>query len=172
MRLGIFPFPKYLATVSAAMLLQAAANFINDYYDFVKSTDLDNWETPDAFGPSLVIRQGLLTPARIPTAGLIALMAGSAVGLAYVCACGWPVLILGLVEVFGSYFYTATAQPRVPWARRFDGPGNVFGAYCLQALEFSWPPALAGSQSDRCVRVLCKSTICATSKTTASTKSR
>src|ERR1700732_3620491 len=46
-----FSVAKYLAAAAAAMLLQAAANFINDYYDFMKGTDLDNWEAPDAFGP-------------------------------------------------------------------------------------------------------------------------
>src|SRR5713226_8825275 len=35
---------RYLTAVVAAMLLQAAANMINDYYDFVKGTDVDNWE--------------------------------------------------------------------------------------------------------------------------------
>ena len=59
---------KYLAAAAAAMLLQAAANLINDYYDFVKGTDVDNWQSPDAFGPGLVIQQGLITPRQIHVA--------------------------------------------------------------------------------------------------------
>ena len=141
---------KYLAAAAAAMLLQAAANLINDYYDFIKGTDTDNWESPDAFGPGLVIQQGLLTPAQIHIAGLVTFAAGSALGLTLVYACGWPVLILGLIGALGSYFYTAE-----PLSLAYHGlgdfmvfalmgPGYVMGAYYVQALEFSWPSALAG----------------------------
>src|ERR1700685_4322188 len=73
--------PKYLAAAAAAMLLQAAANLINDYYDFVKGTDVENWEAPDAFGPGLVIQQGLLTADQIHVAGLATFVAGGGVGV-------------------------------------------------------------------------------------------
>jgi 1,4-dihydroxy-2-naphthoate polyprenyltransferase len=146
---GLAP-AKYLAAAAAAMLLQAAANLINDYYDFVKGTDVDNWESPDAFGPGLVIQQGLLTPKQIHIAGLATFAAGSALGLTLVYACGWPVLILGLIGALGSYFYTAE-----PLSLAYHGlgdflvfalmgPGYVMGAYYVQALEFSWPCALVG----------------------------
>ena len=141
---------KYLAAAAAAMLLQAAANLINDYYDFIKGTDVDNWESPDAFGPGLVIQQGLLTAEQIHIAGLATFAAGSALGLTLVYACGWPVLMLGLVGAFGSYFYTAE-----PLSLAYHGlgdflvfalmgPGYVLGGYYVQALGFSWTSALVG----------------------------
>jgi 1,4-dihydroxy-2-naphthoate polyprenyltransferase len=139
-----------LAAAAAAMLLQAAANLINDYYDFIKGTDVDNWEAPDAFGPALVIQQGLLTPEQIHNAGLATFVAGSALGLTLVYACGWPVLVLGLVGAFGSYFYTAE-----PLSLAYHGlgdflvfalmgPGYVLGGYYVQALNFSWASLLVG----------------------------
>jgi 1,4-dihydroxy-2-naphthoate octaprenyltransferase len=145
-----FSVAKYLAAAAAAMLLQAAANFINDYYDFMKGTDLDNWEAPDAFGPALVIQQGLLTAEQIRVAGLVTLAVGSALGLALVYVCGWPVLMLGLVGVFGSYFYTAE-----PLSLAYHGlgdflvfalmgPGYVLGGYYVQASGFSWTAGLVG----------------------------
>ena len=143
-------FTKYLAAAAAAMLLQAAANLINDYYDFIKGTDVDNWEAPDAFGPALVIQQGLLTPEQIHNAGFATFVAGSALGLTLVYACGWPVLMLGLIGAFGSYFYTAE-----PLSLAYHGlgdflvfalmgPGYVLGGYYVQALGFSWTSALVG----------------------------
>ena len=145
-----FSVMKYLAAAAAAMLLQAAANFINDYYDFIKGTDIDNWEAPDAFGPGLAIQQGLLTAEQIRVAGLVTLAAGSALGLTLVYACGWPVLTLGLVGVFGSYFYTAE-----PLSLAYHGlgdflvfalmgPGYVLGGYYVQASSFSWTAGLVG----------------------------
>lgn len=142
--------PKYLAVAAAAMLLQAGANLINDYYDFVKGTDRENWQAPDAFGPGLVIQQGLLTPKQIRIGGLVAFAAGSALGLTLVYACGWPVLLLGLAGAFGAYFYTAE-----PLSLAYHGlgdfmvfllmgPGYVMGSYYVQALGFSWASALVG----------------------------
>lgn len=148
---GSFSIPRYFATVIAAMTLQAAANLINDYYDFVKGTDLDNWESPDAFGPALAIQQGLLSAKQIRVGGLIAFALGSILGLGLAYVCGWPVLILGLIGVSGSYFYTA-APLSLAYRGLGDfmvfalmGPGYVLGAYYVQASAFSWAAALIGA---------------------------
>jgi 1,4-dihydroxy-2-naphthoate polyprenyltransferase len=145
-----FSLITYLAAVLAAMLLQAAANMINDYYDFIKGTDLDNWEAPDAFGPGLVIQQGLLTADAVRMGGLVTFALGSALGLALVYTCGWPVLALGVIGVCGSYFYTA-APLSLAYHGLGDfmvfalmGPGYVLGAYFVQMLHFSWAAALVG----------------------------
>lgn len=145
-----FSVPKYLAAAASAMLLQAAANLINDYYDFVKGTDADNWEAPDAFGPGLVIQQGLLTAEQVRVAGLVTFAAGSVLGLTLVYACGWPVLMLGLVGVLGAYFYTAEPLSLAYYGLgdlmvfALMGPGYVLGGYYVQASSFSWAAGLAG----------------------------
>jgi len=146
-----FSIGRYLLAVIAAMLLQAAANLINDYYDFIKGTDLDNWESPDAFGPGLVIQQGFLTAEQIRVGGLITFALGSTLGLVLVWLCGWPILILGLIGVLGSYFYTA-APLSLAYRGLGDfmvfalmGPGYVLGGYYVQTLHFSWAAGLAGA---------------------------
>src|SRR5258708_38952754 len=48
-----FSLAKYLAAAAAAMLLQAAANFINPHYDFINGPDLHKWGAPAAFGAAL-----------------------------------------------------------------------------------------------------------------------
>jgi 1,4-dihydroxy-2-naphthoate octaprenyltransferase len=145
-----FSISRYLLTLVTAMVLQAAANLINDYYDFIKGTDLDNWESPDAFGPALAIQQGLLTAEQIHLAGLVTFAVGTALGLVLAWLCGWPVLILGLIGVLGSYFYTA-APLSLAYRGLGDfmvfalmGPGYVLGAYFVQMSAFSWSAALAG----------------------------
>jgi 1,4-dihydroxy-2-naphthoate octaprenyltransferase len=146
-----FSIPKYLAAIIAAMLLQAAANMINDYYDFIQGTDLDNWGAPDAFGPGLVIQQGFLTADQIRLGGLITLAIGSALGLGLAYACGWPILLIGAIGVFGSYFYTA-APLSLAYRGLGDfmvfalmGPGYVLGAFYVQITHFSWAAGLVGA---------------------------
>jgi len=145
-----FAWPRYVVAVIAAMLLQAGANMINDYYDFVKGTDRDNWESPDAFGPGLVIQQGLLSAEQIRVGGLVAFAAGSALGVGLAWVCGWPVLLLGLIGVLGAYFYTA-APLSLAYHGLGDfmvfalmGPGYVLGGFYVQAGHFSWAAGLAG----------------------------
>jgi 1,4-dihydroxy-2-naphthoate polyprenyltransferase len=145
-----FSPPRYLAALAAALLIHIGANLINDYYDFIKGTDLDNWEAPDAYGPGLVIQQGLLTARQIHVVGLGTFAAGSALGLVLVYVCGWPVLLFGLAGALGSYFYTAE-----PLSLAYHGlgdlmvfllmgPGYVMGSYYVQALGFSWAAVLVG----------------------------
>jgi 1,4-dihydroxy-2-naphthoate octaprenyltransferase len=145
-----FSLMRYLVAAIAAMLIQAAANLINDYYDFIKGTDLENWESPDAFGPGLVIQQGLLTADQIRVGGLVTFAAGSILGLGLAWVSGWPILIVGLIGVLGAYFYTA-APLSLAYRGLGDfmvfalmGPGYVLGAYFVQMGAFSWSAALAG----------------------------
>src|SRR5579883_2001444 len=145
-----FPVARYVAAVVAAMLLQAGANMVNDYYDYVKGTDLDNWESPDAFGPGLVIQQGLLSAEQIRLGGLVCFALGSLIGLGLVMVCGWPILVLGLIGVLGAYFYTA-APLSLAYRGLGDfmvfalmGPGYVLGAYYVGAEQFSWAAGLVG----------------------------
>jgi len=148
---GSFSAVRYLTAAIAAMLLQAGANLINDYYDYVKGTDIDNWESPDAFGPGLAIQQGLLTADQIRVGGLITLALGALLGLTLAYSCGWPVLLLGLIGVFGAYFYTAS-----PISLAYHGlgdlmvfalmgPGYVLGAYYVQAFRFPVAATLIGA---------------------------
>jgi len=146
-----FGVVRYLTAAAAAILLQAGANLTNDYYDFVKGTDLDNWESPDAFGPGLVIQRGLLSADQIHFAGLVTLGLGSLLGLSLVYSSGWVVLFLGIVGVAGAYFYTAS-----PLSLAYHGlgdlmvfalmgPGYVLGAYYVQMFHFSTAAALVGA---------------------------
>lgn len=146
---GDFSPWKYLLAAVAAMALQAGANMVNDYYDFTSGTDSPDWQSPENFGPGLVIQRGFLQPATVFQGGIVAFAVGIALGIVLVYRCGWPILIFGLIGVFGSYFYTGA--PLSLAYRGFGdfmvfalmGPGYVMGAYYVQALHFSWSAFLA-----------------------------
>lgn len=149
LRDGFFSPIRYLAAVLGAIALQAGANMVNDYYDFVHGTDSADWNAPENFGPGLVIQRGFLTPEQVWRGGIAALAVGSILGLTLVAACGWPILALGLIGVLGAYFYTA-APLKLAYHGLGDlmvfslmGPGYVLSAYYVQALGFSWGAAVA-----------------------------
>jgi 1,4-dihydroxy-2-naphthoate octaprenyltransferase len=142
-RNGFFSPWTYLAAALGAVALQAGANMVNDYYDFVNGTDSADWNAPENFGPGLVIQRGYLRPNQVWWGGMVAFAVGSALGLTLVAACGWPILMLGLVGVAGAYFYTG-APLQLAYRGLGDlmvftlmGPGYVLGAYYVQALSFS-----------------------------------
>ena len=150
LRNGFFSPWTYIAAALGAVALQAGANMVNDYYDYVNGTDSTDWNAPDSFGPGLVIQRGLLRPVQVWWGGMAALVFGSILGLVLVAVCGWPVLVLGLVGVAGAYFYTG-APLQLAYRGLGDlmvfslmGPGYVLGAYYVQALAFS-PTALVAS---------------------------
>ena len=150
LRNGFFSPWTYVAAALGAVALQAGANMVNDYYDFVNGTDSADWNAPESFGPGLVIQRGFLHPEQVWWGGIVALAFGSTLGLILVAACGWPVLVLGLAGVAGAYFYTA-APLQLAYRGLGDlmvftlmGPGYVLGAYYVQALSFS-PAALVAS---------------------------
>jgi 1,4-dihydroxy-2-naphthoate octaprenyltransferase len=146
---GVFSPIKYLVAAAAAMALQAGANMVNDYYDFANGTDSPDWNSPENFGPGLVIQRGFLQPDQVWIGGIVALIAGSILGLKLAYVCGWPVLVLGLLGVAGAYFYTG-APLSLAYRGLGDlmvftlmGPGYVLGAHYVQALHFSWTAVIA-----------------------------
>jgi 1,4-dihydroxy-2-naphthoate octaprenyltransferase len=146
---GFFSPIRYLVSAVAAMLLQAGANMVNDYYDYVSGTDSPDWQSPENFGPGLVIQRGFLRPDAVFMGGIVSFVIGIALGIVLVSLCGWPILWLGLIGVLGSYFYTA-APLSLAYRGLGDfmvfalmGPGYVLGAYYVQALSFSWSAFLA-----------------------------
>lgn len=127
-----------LAAIVVALLLQIAANFANDVFDFHRGAD-----TTARLGPPRVTQAGLLSPS--------AVLAGTAIviGLAIVCGLylvwrgGWPILVLGLLAILAALAYTGG-----PFPIGYHGLGEVFvflffglagvtGTYYVQAQRVS-----------------------------------
>lgn len=98
----------------AGILIHAATNLVNDYYDFKKGVDKDY-----TFGSSGVILNGLLPAKHILTGGFVLFGITAALGIILVVVRGVPMLILGLIGVIGGYFYTGR-----PWGYKYYGLGD------------------------------------------------
>ncbi len=143
--------PGYFALVLVGVvLLHAATNLCNDYFDHRSGADAAN-NTPTPFsGGSRVIQEGLIAPGRILTASLLFFSLSVLVGLCLIYLRGWPILIFGIAGLLSGYFYTG---PPIRlgyrgWGELLVGvnlgPLAVCGAYYVQAETIS-PGALVAS---------------------------
>ncbi len=137
------PLPA-VAALAVALLLQIAANFANDYFDFFKGAD-----TPDRIGPTRMVASGLITPQAM-RAGMAAVFGAAAVaGLYLVFVGGWPLLIVGVAIIVAAVAYTGG-----PWPFGYHGLGDlvvfltfgpvaVAGTYYVQSLQVTGLALLA-----------------------------
>lgn len=148
-RLG--PKNKWLpaAVLLGVLLLHAASNMANDYFDDLNGSDRHNPVTSRFSGGSRVIQDGLLTGRQMGLASLLCLAGGCAIGLALALLRGWPVLVIGFLGVMAGYLYSA---PPVWLASKglgeattgfCFGPLIVLGTHYVIAQSFSWLPLIA-----------------------------
>ncbi len=102
---GHFHTTHFIGILVAIFLVQTGANLVNDYYDYLHGVDISN-----SFGPSGLIQQGLVKPARILSLGLTSLLLGAIVGCVIAAAGGPLVYLFGVVGLLCAFFYSATAR--------------------------------------------------------------
>lgn len=137
-------------TLLAGALYHVAVNLLNDYYDFLKGVD-----RPGTFGGSGVLTSGAMTPRQVATGAYVCIALGSAIGVYLVWRLstagggpypgGWPLLLIGLVGLAGTLWYTASRGSAKynalgnPLVFLMFGPGYVLGTYVIQAQPDSFP---------------------------------
>ncbi|MHC4585667.1 MAG: 1,4-dihydroxy-2-naphthoate octaprenyltransferase [Planctomycetota bacterium] len=136
---GSFNFGLFFLAMLAIMLLHAGANMANDYFDHLSGNDWANNNVTPFSGGSRSIQDGIVSPRTELLAALVALAAGSAIGLIIVLLTkSLFILILGAIGLLGGFFYTA---PPVKLGYRCVGECviallfgllPVFGSYYLQ----------------------------------------
>jgi len=137
---GFRPGPAAAAALGA-LLLQIAANFANDVFDFEKGADRE-----DRLGPPRAVQSGLLSPAAMRRGLVAALVAALAIGIYLAAVAGWPVVALGLAAIAAAVAYTGG-----PFPLGYHGLGDVlvllffgFVAVCGTAfVQLGGLPALA-----------------------------
>jgi 1,4-dihydroxy-2-naphthoate octaprenyltransferase len=141
---GFRPGPAAAAAVGA-LLLQVAANFANDVFDFEKGADRE-----DRLGPPRAVQSGLLSPAAMRR-GLVAVLAAAlAVGVYLAAVAGWPVVAIGIASIAAAVAYTGG-----PFPLGYHGLGDLmvllffgFVAVCGTAfVQVGGLPALAVAAS-------------------------
>ena len=84
-----------------AFVMQIDANFINDYFDFMKGTDDET-----RLGPKRACASGWVTASAMRLAILVTTLVGCAVGIPLVFYGGWPMIVVGLLCVLFCFLYT------------------------------------------------------------------
>lgn len=137
----------FLLAFLGVICANAGINTANDYYDHLSTDDAINQELTPFSGGSRVIQEGTVSPRRMLMLSLTFFGLTVLIGLYLSWARGWPVLAIGLVAMFISYFYDA---PPIKLAYRGHGLGElttglaagplaVCGAYYVQARTIIWP---------------------------------
>ncbi|MEJ2411729.1 MAG: prenyltransferase, partial [Anaerolineales bacterium] len=144
-RAGAFNFWRWLLVLVGLYLAHGTNNFLNDYTDYVRGVDVDNYYRAQ-YGPQPLLH-GLMTKKQLLTyAGITGALA-AACGLALVLMRGeltWVLMGLGVVFVlFYTYplKYIALGEVTVllVW-----GPLMVAGGYyVITGLPWDWTIALA-----------------------------
>lgn len=84
-----------------ALVMQVDANFVNDYFDFMKGTDDEQ-----RLGPKRACSQGWITAPAMRLGLLITTAVACAVGLPLIAYGGWGLIIVGLACVVFCFLYT------------------------------------------------------------------
>lgn len=127
---GVFKPLIFLLALLGVMLLQTAANLVNEYADFRKGAE----ELKQA-GQSMVIKKQILTPGEVLAGAVIAVVAGCGIGLFMLAQSGPWLWLIGVGGVVVAITYTAGPFPLAYnglgelAAGIFMGPMIVLGAY-------------------------------------------
>jgi len=85
-----------------AFIIQIAANFVNDYFDFAKGTD----DTEKRLGPKRACAQGWVTLDAMKKAIVITICVACVVGLPLILYGGLEMILIGMLCVVFCFLYT------------------------------------------------------------------
>ena len=130
--------------------MQVAANFVNDYYDFVKGADRE-----DRLGPERACAQGWITPAAMKKGIGVSVVLSCLAGLVLFAMQrsrlpfgGWELVAVGLLCVLFCFLYT-TRLSYMGWGDVlvlvFFGWVPVCGTYYVQAHALTASAVVVGT---------------------------
>jgi 1,4-dihydroxy-2-naphthoate octaprenyltransferase len=127
-----------------ALAVQVAVNFANDYFDGVRGVD-----TAERRGPRRAVASGLVAPARMRTAMVLALGVAAVAGLALAVAVGWELLVVGALCFLATLGYSGGPRPYASiglgevFVFVFFGLVATMGSAYVQDEALRWLPAVA-----------------------------
>lgn len=129
----------FIAMLLACLLIQAATNMFNEYYDYVRG--LDNEKSVGIGGT--IVRDGV-SPKFIRNLAFLFYFISVLLGI-YICySSSWWIAVIGLISMAVGYFYTAGPFPIAysPLGELFSGffmgPVIIMITYYIQTGSFSW----------------------------------
>ena len=99
-------WPRAALALVVALALQVAVNYANDYFDGVAGID-----TEQRTGPRRLVASGVVAPAAMRRAMVLALCVATAAGGALVVLVGWELLLVGIAAVLATLGYSGGARP-------------------------------------------------------------
>ena len=138
---GSFSWALYLITLLGTILLHAATNLINDYYDVKSGVDTREVSTAQYRPHPLV--EGKLDAGQVRGVAFVLYGLSTAIGIYLAATRGGELLWIGVIGAFGSFTYTAP-----PLKYKYSalgeisvflmwGPLMVAGSYFVQRQAFS-----------------------------------
>lgn len=136
---GAFQWIPAMLCFLFAFSMQIDANFINDYYDYLKGSDRE-----DRLGPERACAQGWITLSAMKKGMIVTTLLSCFWGLLLLRYCGWEMIPVGLLCVLFAFLYTAG-----PYPLAYHGWGDVlvivfFGfvpvgcTYYTMAHDWTW----------------------------------
>jgi 1,4-dihydroxy-2-naphthoate octaprenyltransferase len=142
---GSFHLGAFLLAALGALAIQIGTNYANDYFDAKKGADTDA-----RVGPRRATQAGLVTPATMKLAFILAFAVAVLFGLGLVWRAGSPVVAIGVASVVCGVLYTGGPKPLGylglgdVFVLVFFGPVAVAGTHYVQSLVLDPTVALAG----------------------------
>lgn len=109
-------WPFALCAALSALCIQVGTNLTNDYSDFKRGAD-----TSQRIGPVRVTQAGLIAPARVKTAAILAFALAVVFGIPLIARGGLPILLIGVLSILCGWLYTGG-----PFPLGYNGLGELF----------------------------------------------
>jgi 1,4-dihydroxy-2-naphthoate octaprenyltransferase len=103
---GAFAWGPFLAMLFSSLLIQAATNMFNEFYDERRGLDLAG-----TVGIAGTIVQGRMHARAVLLGALVCYTIALFLGIYLIVVGGWPILVLGCLSALGGYLYSAGPRP-------------------------------------------------------------
>jgi 1,4-dihydroxy-2-naphthoate octaprenyltransferase len=126
-RVGQFNFGLWLLVTIGLILSHATNNLLNDYTDYVRGVDQDNYYRAE-YGPQPLVH-GLMTKRQLLTYAAVTGVLAASCGIALIALTDWVTAILMGLGIFFVLFYT--------WPLKYIALGEI-------AVLVVWGPLMIG----------------------------
>ena len=128
---GAFSWGPFLAMLFASVLIQAATNMFNEYYDEKRGLD-----TASSVGIAGSIVQGRMQARAVLQGALTLYFVALLLSLYLIYVGGWPVVILGGLSALAGYLYTGGPRP-VAYTPASEATVFVFMGLLIVSLTYA-----------------------------------
>src|SRR5215217_2997319 len=103
---GEFAWGPFVAMLLGSLLVQAATNMFNEFYDEQRGLDVEG-----AVGIAGSIVSGRVSARGVLAGALLCYTVALFLGIYRISVGGWPILVLGCLSALGGYLYSAGPRP-------------------------------------------------------------